>query len=85
MAFRLFIGRRSTGIEIRPHRRYAHMWRVCWQDGQVSPMGNLARAKEAALVFARQQSGFGGRQVHRWECKGIAPEASPAAALQLAG
>jgi hypothetical protein len=71
---RLHIGRRYTGIRIVRWRFYPGMWRVAWPDGQVSPMGNMARAKDAALTFARRMPGFGGRQVHRWECTGSALE-----------
>jgi hypothetical protein len=63
----LHIGRRYTGILIRPDGCYPGMWRILWPDGRLSPMGNLTRAKDAALLFARQMPGFGGSSVHRWE------------------
>jgi hypothetical protein len=75
---RLHIGRRYTGIRIVPWRFYPGMWRVVWPDCQVSPIGNRTRAKEAALVFARQMPGFGGRLIHRWECAVRAAEARQA-------
>jgi len=48
----LFIGRKFTGIVVRPDGKYPDMYRVHRPGRPISDMVNLARAKDAALAFA---------------------------------
>jgi hypothetical protein len=54
----LLIGRRRTGISVRPDPVYPSMWRVHEGD-RVSDMVNLVRAKDAAISWATRSAGFG--------------------------
>jgi hypothetical protein len=74
----LQIGRKDTGIVLRPDGLYPAMWRILWPDGALSPMGNLSRAKEAAVLFARPR-GLGGHARARWHVREIACGGPPAA------
>jgi hypothetical protein len=75
---RLYIGRRDSGIRLRADTRYAGMWRVYWPGGEVSPMGNLTRCKDAAVSYARaQMSDWHG--VATWDRQKSRPAAPPAA------
>lgn len=68
---RLYIGGRLTGVTVEPDGRYPDMWRIhaageaASKAGRVSDMVNLARAKDAALLWARPR-GLGGAEVARW-------------------
>ena len=46
----LYVGRKRTGITVRPDAIYAGMWRI-HQAGEVSDMVNLTRAKDAARTW----------------------------------
>ena len=52
----LYIGRKKTGISIRPDPVCPSMWRI-HQGDRVSDMVNLARAKDAARSWAQPRSG----------------------------
>ena len=67
MSLDLHIGRKKTGISIRPDSRWPQMWRV-HQDGRVSDMVNLARAKDAGLSWALvgRDGGFGDK-IPNWQ------------------
>ena len=41
---------RDTGIRVGPVPEHPGMFRAYWPDGSVSPMGNIARVKEAARM-----------------------------------
>jgi hypothetical protein len=56
------------------------MWRIRWPDGEISPMGNLARAKDAARRFVL----LGGTEVARWHRRETSSERAPAAVFELA-
>jgi hypothetical protein len=81
---RLHVGRRFTGISIVPVCAYPKMWRIRWPDGQLSPMGNITRAKEAAVLFARARARDWTTAI-RWTNKPSASEAPPAAILEESG
>jgi hypothetical protein len=78
---RLHIGKRFTGIAVVPDDRWAGMWRV--RNGEhLSDMVNLARAKDAAVYWARPR-GLGGEEKVRWDhretpVRGAVSEFSPA-------
>jgi len=73
----LHINRRSTSITVRPDNRYPSLWRV-HSAGWVSDMLNLARAKDAAITWARPR-GLGGKESVRWEVREMAVAAPPIA------
>jgi len=50
--FDLYIGRKATGVNVRPDKTWRGMWRI-HQGENVSDMVNKARAKEAAISWAR--------------------------------
>jgi hypothetical protein len=79
----LWIGRRDTGVRLWPDGVFPILWRICWPDGALSPMGNISRAKEAAILFARPR-GLGGHAVARWHVREIASEAPLAARKAVA-
>ena len=81
---RLYLANRDTGITIIPWLLDSRLWCVRWADGLLSPPGNLTRAKDAALLFARQVPGFTGRRVHRWECTAAHSEGGTARGTTLA-
>jgi hypothetical protein len=62
----LYIGKRFTGVFVRPDATWPGMWRVHTADGQVSDMVNLTRAKDAAIAWARPK-GLGGGEVVHWD------------------
>jgi hypothetical protein len=82
----LQIGKKRTGVSVRPDARWSSMWRI-HQGTQVSDMANLSRAKDAAVVWARPR-GLGGNEVPHWEkvretaiqAPPIAPDAEPLSA-----
>src|SRR5689334_17499119 len=57
-AWRLYINERFTGVTVRSDNQYPTMWRIHAGD-QTSDMVNLARAKDAAIAWARPR-GLGG-------------------------
>ena len=61
---KLYIGNKSTGLEIRPDARYPTMWRI-HKGGEVSDMVNLTRAKDAAIAWVRPR-GLGGGEIAAW-------------------
>lgn len=63
---RLFFAQRDSGISIHTDYHFPKLYRIRWPDGRVSPPGNLSRAKEAAISYARAYLGFGGHYVHNW-------------------
>jgi hypothetical protein len=60
----LHIGRRKTGVSIKPDVVWPKMWRV-HQGDRVSDMVNLTRAKDAAIGWARPR-GLGRTEVVHW-------------------
>ena len=70
---RLYIGKRFTGITVVPDDRWPDMWRVCNGDC-LSDVVNLARAKDAALYWARPR-GLGGGEIVRWDRRETAARA----------
>ena len=62
--WRLHINERFTGVTVRPDSQYPNMWRI-HANGRVSDMVNLARAKDAALTWARRD-GLARRDRVRW-------------------
>ena len=67
MILDLFIGRRKAGISVRPDPVHPAMWRI-HQGDRVSNMVNLARAKDAAIGWARPR-GLGSTDVPRWKAR----------------
>jgi hypothetical protein len=61
---KLYIGKTFTGVTVEPDSQWPKMWRVC-KDGRKSDMVNLARAKDAAIVWARPR-GLGGTEIPYW-------------------
>ena len=70
----LHIGRRYTGVSVRPDSEWPGMWHV-HQDDRASDMVNLSRAQDAAISWARPR-GLGSSEVARWHRRETAPEAS---------
>lgn len=64
----LFIGKRDTNIVIVKDDKYDKMFRIIWPDGKVSSMGNLTRAKEASILYARSKL-KDWDTVHRWNAQ----------------
>jgi hypothetical protein len=64
---RLYIGKRFTGITVVHDDGWPGMWRVRNRD-HLSDMVNLARAKDAALCWARPR-GLGGGKMVRWDSR----------------
>ena len=77
MIYRLRIGGKLTGLEVKPDAKYPQMWRIHYQ-GKVSDMVNLSRAKDAAVVWVRPK-GLGGSEIAHWDrrqtANGDQPEA----------
>jgi hypothetical protein len=69
----LRIGRRKTGISVRPDPVHPKMWRI-HQGVTVSDMVNLTRAKDAAIGCARPR-GLGQHEVPSWHGRETASEA----------
>jgi len=70
----LHIGRRYTGVSVRPDFEWPGMWRV-HQGDRVTDMTNLSRAKDAGITWARPR-GLGSSELARWHRRETAPEAS---------
>jgi hypothetical protein len=70
----LHIGRRYTGVSVRPDFEWPGMWRV-HQGDRTSGMANLSRAKDAAIIWVRPR-GLGSSEVARWHRRETAPDAS---------
>jgi hypothetical protein len=52
----LFYGRKRKALaHVRADATWPGMWRIHWPGGEVSDMVNLSRAKDAAVVLARQR------------------------------
>lgn len=68
MQHRLYIGKRFTGVTVRPDDKWSGMYRAHSPDESVSDMVNLARAKDAAIYCARPR-GLGGGEVVRWDIR----------------
>jgi hypothetical protein len=47
----LFFGRKQVGSVV-PDSKYPNMWRVEREDGSLTDMVNLSRAKDAAVTLA---------------------------------
>jgi hypothetical protein len=67
----LHIGRRYTGVSVRPDFEWPGMWRVHLGD-RVGDMTNLARAKDAGITWARPR-GLGSSEVARWHRRETPP------------
>jgi hypothetical protein len=63
----LYINDKATGITVEPDAKWPGMYRVR-QDGTLSDMVNLSRAKDAALTWARPR-GLGGKEVASWRVR----------------
>jgi hypothetical protein len=72
----LLIRNRATEIELRPDHKYPTLWRIHAANGQISDMLNLARAKNAAVAWARSR-GLSGSEIVQW--KENSRETTPAA------
>jgi hypothetical protein len=70
----LHIGRKRTGVSIKPDSVWPKMWRI-HQSDCVSDMVNLARAKDAAIGWARPR-GLGPSEIARWHHRETTPEAA---------
>jgi hypothetical protein len=70
VALDLLIGRRRTGISVRPDPVHPSMWRIHEGD-RVSDMVNLARAKDAAVRGIVDVD-----HPHHWKAVQSAPEAT---------
>jgi hypothetical protein len=81
---RLYIGSRFTGVTVVPDDKWPGMWRVRNRD-HLSDMVNLARAKDAALCWARPR-GLGGGEMVRWdrrETAATAPQINQTAGVAI--
>jgi hypothetical protein len=67
MEYHLRIGRKKTGLVVKPDVEYPNLYRIHYK-GEVSDIVNLSRAKDAALNWARPP-GAGGSAVedYKWE------------------
>jgi hypothetical protein len=57
---------RPLQIRIIPVPEYPGMYRVRWPDGRLSPMGNITRAKEAAIMYAHAAGLANSRSNGKW-------------------
>jgi hypothetical protein len=64
--WRLYMGRKFTGIAVRPDTKYPSMYRVYWPDLPPSEMANLTRAKDAAMRWVGRAGGDQGKQL-QWK------------------
>jgi hypothetical protein len=80
---RLYIGKRFSGVSVRPDATWPGMWRVHTADGQVSDMVNLTRAKDAAIYCARPR-GLGGTETVRWDNRETHVSAPPVGFADMA-
>ena len=72
---RLSIGAKFAGVAVEPDPRWPNMWRVRVGD-RLSDMGNLTRARDAAIAWARPR-GLGSEEIAAWHRRETAPERSP--------
>jgi hypothetical protein len=63
----LYVGRKATGVSVRPDKTWRGMWRI-HQGANVSDMVNISRAKDAAISWARPK-GLGSKDVARWDAR----------------
>src|SRR5262245_40337953 len=56
MTWRLYCSGGGPLVEVMPDERYSGMWRIRTRDGRLSDMVNLARAKDAARLVARDEN-----------------------------
>jgi|SRR5215467_9677937 len=63
--YRLFIGASFTGLTVRQDEHHPRLWRIHPRNGKPSDMVNLARAKDAAIAWARPK-GLGGSEIAHW-------------------
>jgi hypothetical protein len=82
MTYDLYIGRKKTGVSIQPDSVWPKMWRI-HQGDRVSDMVNLARAKDAAIGWARPR-GLGSEEVAHWRLRETRQEAGSSAFEQEA-
>ena len=75
VAHRLYIGVKFTGVSVEPDATRSNMWRVRMGD-RLSDMGNLTRARDAAIAWARPR-GLGSEEIAAWHRRETAPERSP--------
>ena len=61
--WRLYIGKKATGIVVASDEKWPNMYRIYWPDKEPSDMVNLTRAKDTALVSLR----IGGTEVPHWK------------------
>jgi hypothetical protein len=80
----LLVGRRRTGISVKPDPVHPSMWRI-HQGDHVSDMVNLARARDAAISWATRSEGFGVDScIVLWEVRRSSAEAPYSALNQAA-
>jgi hypothetical protein len=80
----LYIGRKKTGIGIRPDAVWPKMWRI-HQGDRVSDMVNISRAKDAAISWALAgRGGLKQGEVVSWRMGEACPEAGSSASEQAA-
>jgi hypothetical protein len=77
-AIELHIGRRNTGIVIRPDGLYPGMWRIIKPDGTLGLMAGLPYVKMAAMRIAKPK-GLGKGEVLRWTARQTATAGRPQA------
>jgi hypothetical protein len=78
----LYIGRKRTGVSIKPDAVRPKMWRI-HQGERVSDMVNISRAKDAAIGWAIPNGGQAIKQI-RWVRAETCPEAGSSAFEQVA-
>jgi hypothetical protein len=79
IAHRLYIRLKFTGVSVEPDATWSNMWRVR-MGGRLSDMGNLTRARDAAIAWARSR-GLGKGEIAAWHTRETAPERSPMRSL----
>lgn len=67
----LYVGRRFTGVTVRPDGEWPGMWRINY-GGRVSDLLNLPRAKDASLTWFRPR-GLGANEVPSWHVRETTP------------
>ena len=75
VAHRLYIGVKFTGVSVEPDAAWSSIWRVRIGD-RLSDVGNLTRARDAAIAWARPR-GLGKGEIATWHTRETAPERSP--------
>jgi hypothetical protein len=79
MIYRLRLGGKLTGLEVKPDAKYPQMWRIHYQ-GKVSDMVNLSRAKDAAITWLALPPKRGREHLHiKWDTAQMAGGAPPEA------